>query len=403
MKFRWLDHDLLMIPGPSEPYHEALAVLSKPVLPHYGPQWREIYADTQEKLKAIFGTDEDVIMLPGAGAASLELAVANVVEPGDKALVVHDGFFTDIFRQLVETYEGTPVLVTEEYGRAVRPEMVAQALERNRNVKAMFIVHSETSTGVKHDIEAFGKIAEQYDLFHVVDAVSSFGGMELRVDDWNIDMCVGYPSKALGAINGVVPIAIKDRIWEYVKSRKSKVRSRFYDLKLWRKCMDEWAAWGHPFPTSMSTPVIMALRRAAELALEEGLENRFWRHRACKMATRRALQSLGLEPLVDEEEDASNTISSVKLPAKLNAASLISLMSDRFNILVGSLNLIGLNGLRLAHMGQGASPHHLLPTFFALEHVLHETKWEIRKGEAVSALAEKLHELLGWNAGYRET
>jgi len=394
VKSGWLDHDILMIPGPSEPYHEAVAMMCKPVLPHYGLKWGQIYADAREKLKKVFGAKGDVIVLPGPGAAGLELAVANVISPGDKAIVVHDGFFSDIFRQLVEIYDGIPILVSEEYGKAVKPHMVEDALERNGDVKAVFAVHSETSTGVRHDIEAIGRISKEYDLIYVVDAVSTYGGMELRVDDWNIDICIGYPSKALGAINGVVPVAIKDRIWEIVDSRKYKVRSRFYDLKLWRKCIDEWASWGHPFPTSMPTPVIMALKKAVEWALEEGLENRFRRHKACMTATRRAVQSLGLELLVKDEEDASHTISSASLNKNLDARSVISIVSEKFNILVGSLNLIGLNGLRIAHMGQTASPHYLLPTFFALEYALRKMKFAVREGEAVRILAETLGKCL---------
>jgi len=389
----WLDHNILMIPGPSEPYQRVVAALSRPVLPHYGSDWNKIYNDTCYNLRKIFDTKQDVIIVPGCGNAGIELAIANITEKNDKILVVHDGFFAEVFKQLIDIYEGIPLIVSAEYGKTVKIEAIKETLEKEGNVKAICTVYNETSTGVKHNLEEIGKIAREFDLYNIVDAVSAFGGMELKVDDWNIDICVGYPSKSLGGIHGAVPVAISDRMWGYIERRKTPIRTRFLNLKLWRKCIDEWSSWGHPYPTAMPASVIIALKEATEIALREGLENRFLRHRICKEAVREAIKSLNLELLADDE-DASETVTSVKLPSELEYGKIISLIQKEFNITIGSTNLVGINGLRIGHMGLTASPHYILPTLFALENTLNRLGWRIPKGEAVKRATEVFYKYI---------
>lgn len=391
---KWMDHEILMVPGPSEPYQKVLAELSKPVLPHYGPEWKQVYEDTCRNLKKIFNTNDDVLILPGCGNAGLEMAVANLVEPGDKVIVVYDGYFSGYFKELVEAYEGLPILVSAPFGKAVKPHEIREKLEGETNVKAIISAHNETLAAVKHDLVGIGKIAKEFGLYNIVDAVSSFGGMKIDVDGWSIDICVGYASKSLGAINGVTPVAISNRVWDYVEKRESPVRSRFLNLKLWRKTMDEWASWGHPFPISQPTSIIVALKKGTEIALEEGLEDRYKRHKISKKAVRQGVRALGLEPFVIEDDDASETVTSIKLPDELPSAKITSLMKEHFNIVAGSMGLIGVNGLRIAHMAATASPHYILPTMLALEVALSKSGWKVNKGEAVKETAKGFFEHL---------
>lgn len=384
---KWVDHDILMVPGPSEPYQKVLAELAKPVLPHYGQEWKQVYEDTCSNLKRIFNTDDDVIILPGCGNAGLELAVANLVEPGDKVIVVYDGYFADYFKELVEAYEGVPILVSAPHGKAVQPKEIRAKLEEETDVKAIIAAHNETLAGVKHNLVEIGKIAKEFNLYNIVDAVSSFGGMEIDMDGWSIDICIGYASKSLGAINGVTPVAISNRVWDYMEKRKSRVRSRFLNLKLWRKTMDEWASWGHPFPISQPTSLIVALKKGTEIALEEGLEDRYKRHKISKKAVRQGVRAIGLEPFVVQDDDASETVTSIKLPEELASGKITSLMREHFNIVAGSMNLIGVNGLRIAHMASTASPHYILPTMLALEVALRKSGWKAEEGEAVKETA----------------
>lgn len=390
---KWLDHDILMIPGPSEPYQEAICALSKPVKHHYGSRWKGIYDNTCDDLKKIFKTQADVILVPACGTAGIELAVTNLIEPGDKAILVHDGYFAEVFEELITSCEGHPLLASADYGEAVKPESIRRILEKERNVKAIFTVYNDTITGIKHSLPEIGDIANEFGLLNVVDAISAFGGMELQMDSWNIDICIGYPSKALGGINGVTPVALSQKIWECVSQRKPPVRTRFLNLKVWRKCIDDWSSWGHPYPTSMPTSVIQALAKCVDMALKEGLGNRYARHKICKKALREGIRSLGLENFV-KEENASETLTTVGLPDRLKSSMIIAHMQDDFNIIIGSMNMLGINGLRIAHMGSTASPHYILPTLFALEATLSKLGWPVDKGEAIKTAAKCFHEQL---------
>jgi aspartate aminotransferase-like enzyme len=376
---------LLMIPGPSEAYPDVVAELARPVLPHYGEDFGPIYTDTCEKLKSLFGTRQSVILLPGPGAAALELAVGNLVGPGDKAIVCLNGWFSDLFRDLVERYGGTLLVERADYGKVVPPEQVRRRLEKERDVRAVFVVQNDTSTGVLHPLKEIGELARKHGAFFAVDAVSLFGGGEVKADEWGIDVCIGYPSKALGAVNGIVPIMISDRTWQAVAERKEPMRARFLNLQLWAKHIKEWASWGHPFPTSMPASLVVALRKAVEMALEEGLEPRYRRHALAGQAVRAAVRALGLE-LLAEEQVASPTVTVVIFPKGIDADAVRATLSSRYSVMVAGLGaFIPKSGIRIGHMGVTASPLYVLPTIAALEGALARHGMKVRTGVGVTA------------------
>jgi len=377
------DRKILMIPGPSEAHPEVLSVLSKPVMPHYGIDWGRIYEETCEKLKEIFNTEQSVIILPGPGNAALELAAGNLLEPGDKALIVHDGWFCEIFRQIVQTYGAEPIPVKVDPGEIVPGERVREKMEEEEGIRAVFVVQNETSTGVLQPVEEIGAIAKDFGALLVVDSVSSFGATEVRADDWSIDICIGYASKALGAINGVVPIMISDRAWERAEKRKEPMRGQFLNLNVWKKSIAEWGSWGHPYPTSMPTTLVLALRRAVELALEEGLENRYRRHQISGRAMRAGVRALGLRVLPDEKV-ASHTVTVATTPEEVNADRLRETLYDEYDIMIAGA-LTGVKGLRIGHMGVTASPIFIIPTLAALEATLSDLGMKVKAGSGVAA------------------
>jgi aspartate aminotransferase-like enzyme len=165
------------------------------------------------------------------------------------------------------------------------------------DVKAIFLVHNETSTAVVNPVKEIGKIAKKNGILYAVDAISSFGGMEIRCDDWNIDVCVGYASKALGSIMGVTPVMISEKAWEVAKNRKNPIRGRYMNLNVWEEHIEEKSEIGHPFPGSVPTSLVLALKRAVELAIEEGLENRYKRHTITGKAVREGIRAIGLQCL----------------------------------------------------------------------------------------------------------
>jgi aspartate aminotransferase-like enzyme len=374
---------ILMIPGPSEVDPEVLSIMARPVLAHYGSEWCQIHIETCDKLKRIFNTNQSVLLLPGPGNAAIDLAVGNLIEPGDKALNVLNGFFGEIFRSSIEMHGGRSIDIKADIGKAVSPDQIRHKLSEERDIKAVFAVHSETSTGVLNPIKEIGEICGEFNVLYVVDTISSFSGIEVRMDDWNIDICIGYASKALGSVNGIVPVAISDRAWKVALNRRTPMRARFLNLQVWKKFIDEWSSWGHPFPSSMPSSVILALKRATELALEEGLEKRYRRHYIAGKATRAGLRNLGFQ-IVPKEEEASSTITAAMVPNNINIGKLKGILNERFDILIAEMGaLTGVKGIRIGHMGVTASPMYVIPTIAAIEVALAELGVSVKPGSGV--------------------
>jgi aspartate aminotransferase-like enzyme len=375
-----------MIPGPSEADPRVLAILSSPILPHYGAQWAQIYEETLGLLKKIFRTNEQVIILPGSGNLALELMAANVVEPGDKIVNVKNGWFGDVTGEIIEIYGGKVIDLKAELGEIVTARQVEDALDREKDVKAVFATQNETSTGVENPVWEMGRVTRKHGALFCVDSVSAFGGVDIRMDEWQIDMCVGYPSKCLAGINGAVPIAIGKRVWEAVDSRRSPIPSRCLSLRVWKRFIKEWGPGGHPFPTSMPTTVIMGLREAAKLALEEGLERRYRRHEVASLALREGCRTLGFEPHV-RKEIRSKTVTVVRvLPG--SDPKIREDLEKRFNIMVaGGTGELKEKVLRIGTMGVTASTFYVLPTLSALEALARELGSIFEGGAAVAEAA----------------
>ncbi len=379
---------ILMIPGPSEVDPEVLSVMANPVLPHYGSEWGQIHTETCDKLKRIFNTNQSILLLPGPGNAAIDLAVGNLVEPGDKVLNVLNGFFGGVFCNSIEMHGGKSVDIKADIGKTVNPDEIRRKLREEKDIKVAFVVHSETSTGVLNPVKEIGEICEEFNVLYVVDTISSFSGIEVRMDDWNIDICIGYASKALGSVNGVVPVAISHRAWKVALDRRTPMRARFLNLQVWKKFIDEWGSWGHPFPSSMPCSVILALKRATELALEEGLEKRYRRHYIAGKATRASLRALGFE-IVPREEEASSTITAAKVPNGIDIGKLKGILDERFNILIAEMGaLTGVKGIRIGHMGVTASPMYVIPTVAAIEVALAELGVDVKPGSGVATAAD---------------
>jgi len=376
--------NVLMLPGPNEPYPEIMDELKRMVLPHYDEDWEEVYVKTCEELKEVFMTsDGKVIIWPCSGASAAELVAANIVEEGDKIINLKNGFFGDVLEEKVRTYGGKVVSVEAEFGKTVDPEDVRRAVEMNRDAKAIFVVHNETSSGIANPIKEIGEIAEDNGMLLVVDAVSSFGGMELRMDSWNIDACIGYASKCLGSIGALSPIAFSEEFWNLAERRKRKVKPYFLSLEAWMSMR-----WGGPHPLTMPTLNVLALRMAVHLALREGLESRFRRHRVAGKAFREGVRAMGLSVL-PSEEDAGDSVTAVLVPHGTED-EIRRRLREKFNIMVGgSLGKYGKGRLlRVGHMGLTASPEYVLPTLYALDQTVREVCKVEARNEPVQAALE---------------
>jgi len=372
--------NILMLPGPNEPYPEIMEALSRMVLPHYGDQWGEAYQKTCEGMKKVFQTTNSEVMIwPGSGDSAADLVAANIVGEGDKVINLKSGFFGESFENKIRSYGGKIVSVESEFGKSIAPEELRNTAKANRDAKAIFAVQNETSSCTLNPIKEIGEIAEETGKLLVVDAVSSIGATELRMDDWNIDVCIGYASKSLGSLGVLCPIAFNERAGELAERRKGEVKPYFRSFAAWRNMRCAF---------TMPTLNILALRMAIQIALKEGLDNRFRRHFTAAKATREGVRAMGLEVLPAEEE-AADAVTAVLVPHGMQN-EIRALLMREYNIMVGgSLGKWGRDRLlRIGHMGVTASPEYVAPTLFALERVMEKLGEKVPEGEAVKAAME---------------
>lgn len=349
--------------------------MSLPILPHYGKKWKEVYDDTTSKLKKIFKTTGDVIIVPVPGQLTVEMAVANFATKGQEAFVCVNGFFSKMIVSMVEYWGGVPVVIEKPWGMPVTGEDVSAALDGHRDLtdKPLFVVHNETSTGVQNPVEEILKVCEKHNVLKVLDSISAFGGVDVRVDEWKADYTIGYASKALGGVFGAGPVALSERAWEAARKNSEKIHARFLNLNVWRKAIDEWGAWGHPHPSSMPTSIIVGLRKATELALQEGLDARYRRHKEVAAFARKQFSEIQLESFPDEQY-ASDTVTALKSDPKWDSKLRSELLS-RFDIMIaGGLGQLEGKLLRIGHMGTSARKPAISATRVAIEAILKDLR-----------------------------
>jgi len=347
-----------MIPGPSQPDPEVLKALAQPVLPQYGPKWKAVYEDTTSKLKGVFGTKNDVILMPVPGQVAVEASVVNLVGRGGTGFVCVNGVFSGMIPKMIKAIGGKSIQIKSRLGTGPTAAEVAAALDgAGRDVagKTLFLVHTETSTGAATPPAEIFKVCKKKGVLTVLDTISAFGGMEVRMDEWGADLVIGYASKAIGGVFGAQPVAIGRASWEKARENRTRIHSLFLDLNVWREAIEVDSSWGHPYPSSMPTSVIVALRKAVELALKEGLQNRYRRHARAGAKIRAGLEELGLE-IFTRKAFYSNTVTVAKVGPAWSSALRKTLL-EKHDIMIAD-GLEGLSGkiIRIGHMGTSATP-----------------------------------------------
>jgi alanine-glyoxylate transaminase/serine-glyoxylate transaminase/serine-pyruvate transaminase len=363
----------LLGPGPSDVYPEVLEALSKPTVGHLDPYFINLMDQTKELLQYAFRTNNQLTMPVSApGSAGMETCLMNLIEPGDKTIVCINGVFGGRMRDIVERIGETPVVVEDEWGRPVDPEKVEKALKDNPEAKYVAFVHAETSTGARSDVKELVALAHKYDCLAIVDAVTSLGGIELRVDDWNIDAIYSGSQKCLSCIPGLSPISFNDRALEIVRNRKSKVKSWFLDLNL---VMQYWGS-GKKRSYHHTAPVnsIYALYEALRILKREGLENSWKRHYDNHLKLKAGLEKLGLEFVVEEQYRLPQ-LNAVRVPDGVDEANVRKRLLENHNIEIGA----GLGDMagkiwRIGLMGCASNEKNIQKVLDALETIMAKEK-----------------------------
>lgn len=374
--------ELLMTPGPSQVPHEVAAAGAIPIMHHRSGEFKEIFAQLTEDMKKVFGTAGDVFIIGSTGTGALEASVVNTLSPGDKVIVGVTGKFGERWQKLCETYGMDIVDITKEWGDIVTAEDVQKALEANPGAKAVFLTYSETSTGVRTPIEEIGPIVDKTGALCIVDAVSALGGMEMKMDEWKIDIVAAGSQKALMLAPGIAFLAVRgEKTWKAYES--STIKKFYLDMGLYKKAVDKKSYT--PFTTSVS--LCLSLVESLKIIFDEGLENVYARHRKLAAAGRAAVAALGLEPFTSTPSDIETVF---KVPGGIDGNELVRITREHYGVRVsGGQEPYKGKIVRIAHMGY-CTGQDLIQAFAAVEMALTEMGHKIELGAGVRAIQEEL-------------
>ncbi|TCP56001.1 aspartate aminotransferase-like enzyme [Tumebacillus sp. BK434] len=370
---------LLRIPGPTPLPPQVERAMNRPITGHRSGEFSRLFAETAERLKLVFQTQQDVLILAGSGTAGLEAAVCNVVSPGDKVLVLCGGNFGERFVKICKAYGANVLEVEASWGDPIDPELVAATLAEHPDVKAVFATHCETSTGVLHPIREIARRVQATAALLIVDAVSSLGAVDLPMDDWGLDIVVTGSQKALMLPPGLTFLALSERAWDVVANNRTP---RFYfDLRAYKKQLQ-----ARTTPYTPAVSLLYGLDEVLKLIEAEGLPRIFDRHLLLQKMTRRAVQALEL-PLFTTDEAASPTVTSVGV-CDFDVEKLRQALRTAFNLSVagGQQHLKG-QIFRIGHMGY-CSPADVLQTIALLEVGLFQAGAPVALGRGVRAAQE---------------
>jgi aspartate aminotransferase-like enzyme len=383
---------VLMIPGPTELPHPVIQAMNEPATIQYDPSFDEgVLEPTTAALKKVFQTSHEVIVLPGSGRTGLEAAAMSLVDRGDPVLVVTAGVFGTLMREIMARVGAAVTEFTIEPGRGLDLDRL-EAVARRVRPKAITLVHNETSTGATYPAAAVGAIAHRLGSLFLLDVVSSVGGIDVRPDEWHVDVSMAGSQKCLAAPLGLALVSVSDRAWSSMAARRDRASSYVYDLLRWKQGWIPSARGGgvprgapRLQPVSIPTHLTAALRAAVTLVLEEGLTNRFQRHEIAAAALQAGLTAMGLTMFPDEPI-RSATVSCALVPPGIVPAELLAGMRDRHGILIGTgLEQLRASVIRIGTMGLTASPRYVLPTVSAIELVLRELGHKAEVGAGVAA------------------
>lgn len=339
----------LQIPGPTNLPDRVLRAMDRALVDHRGPEFGEISKRVLEKLKTVFKTSQPVIMFPGSGTGAWEAAIVNTLNVGDKVLFFETGEFSIRWKEQAEKLKLDVDMVPGDWRHGVDPKVVAQKLseDKDKKIKAVFVLHNETSAGIANDIAGIRKAIDSvnHPALFMVDTISSLGSMDYRHDEWKVDVTVGGSQKGLLLPPGLSFNAVSAKALEAYKN--AKMTKHYWD---WQAMIDANKTGYYPY--TPATTLIYGLEEALDMLAEEGLDNVFARHARLAEATRLTVQAWGLEILCKNPSEYSNTLTTVLLPEGHDADNLRKIILDEYDMSLGaSFNKVKGKVFRIGHLG----------------------------------------------------
>ncbi len=372
---------LLMGPGPSPVHPRVLAALATGTIGHLDPYYLSLMSDMQRMLRDVMRTENEMTLaISATGSAGMEAAVHNLVEPDDAVLVCVAGVFGMRMAEVAMRAGAKVTRIELPWGEVFTADEVKSAVTQSK-AKIVGIVMAETSTGAAQPIAEIARVVHDAGALLIVDAVTALGGMSVETDGWQLDAVYSCSQKCLGCPPGLAPLSLSGRAMEKIRARKSPVRSWYLDVTLLSQYWGEQRVYHHTAPVNMTYALYEGLRMIGE----EGLENRFERHRLNHAALSAGLAALGVEQAVA----AANRLpmmAAVKIPDGIDDATIRRQLLERFDIeIAGGLGALKGKAWRIGIMGHGSRRENVLLLLSALEQLLAENGHRVQPGSAVAA------------------
>ena len=378
---------ILLGPGPSSVHPRVLQAMTLPILGHLDPLFFKVMDEVCEMLREVYNTSNFMTMpLSSTGTGAMEAACANILERGDIAVVCRNGFFGDRLADIAERCGAETFIVDAPWGKPVDVQALSDELEKHSKVKMVGVVHAETSTGTLTPLPEIVELAHRHGALVVADAVTSLGSHEVRMDDWDVDVCYSASQKCLGAPPGLAPISFGERAMEVINNRPTKVQSFYFNLKDLVNYWSQTRAYHHTSPISMT----YALRESLRMMMEEGIEARITRHARAATALRAGLETLGMKILA-ERENRLNPLTAVLIPEGIDDQAVRRRLINDFLIEVGGgLGDLAGKAWRIGLMGESAKETNVFAFLSALEMLLPEFGYEVASGASMAAAQRAL-------------
>lgn len=371
----------LLAPGPTPVPPEVLLAMSAPIIHHRSPDFLPVLDAAKKGLKWLFQTKNDVLILCSSGTGGMVGSVNNFFNPGEKVIVINGGKFGERWTKICQAYGLKVDEIIVEWGYAVKPEIVENKLKKDKEIKGVLVQASETSTGVYHDIKALASIVKKYeDTLLIVDAISALVAHDLRTDEWEIDVMVGGSQKGLMLPPGLAFVSISEKAWK--KAETSKLPRFYFNFKKERENLAK-------NQTNFTSPVtlIIGLNESLKMLQKEGLENVFKRHEKLAHATRKSVQSLGLE--LYSKDTPSNAVTAITTPKGIDGQIVYKNLREKYGITAaGGQDRAKGKIFRIAHLGF-VDRFDVITAIAGIEMVLKGMGHPVKLGTGV-AVAEEL-------------
>jgi aspartate aminotransferase-like enzyme len=349
-----------MLPGPTNVPNRVITAMLTPMINHRSDDFRKLYKDIVNKTQTVFETENDVVVLTTSGTGAVETSVVNLIKKDDAVIIPVNGEFSTRLADLIDNYGGKTIRINSPYGQNPPIEKIEEAFEKNSNIKALYVVYNETSTGTTlRNLSKLGDICKAHGAYFVVDAVSILGGDELPVDKWSVDICFTATQKALAAPPGIAPISISKEAKKYMIENPPP--SQYLNLKRYFKYYND--SFETPFTPAVS--LFYAYQEALNIIIEEGMENRINRHRKCANAFYSGLEALGFTPYADADS-RSNVVIAVNYLPGIDDKKFREMISTKFKVLLaGGFGELKGKVFRVGCMGE-VSSYHVMRTLSAI-------------------------------------